>query len=932
MNMGKMAAIGILLALGAPCLGAVTLTGSTTLSGGDYYVGNTADGSLGIDAGSIVSDVDGYIGYNLGCTGTATISGAGSQWTHLSGLDVGYSGVGTINIEAGGQVSARGGILGRNVGSSGVANVTGQGSAWTSTTSFYVGWYGAGRLRVEAGALLTSGTGWLGYYAGSSGSATVSGADSAWVVSGDFNSGLNGNGALTVEGGGRVSSAKGYVGYAASSSGTAIVTGLGSTWYCSDCLYVGKSGSGALDIEAGGQVSDRTGYVGGILAGTATVAGPNSRWTHSQEFFIGNGRLAILAGGQVSNNLDGHIGYASSESGMVVVTGTASRWINSLDLHVGHYGTGTLTVSEGGSVTARTLYAAQKDLYGNGTITASGAVLDAVIAFDGTSGTARVAFGSGGMLTVNPDGTGVLGAGFKGAGALLITNGNTVSSSGGQLGTMNGSDGTVIVSGVGSNWINAGTMWIGAASARGLLRVEAGAQVRSTVGYVGYGFGATGEAIVTGEASAWTNSGDLFVADKQTGTLRVEEGGCVSCESGWVGFYSSSKGTVTVNGTGSTWTTSSGLVIGNYGNGALRIEDGGVVNSSSGYIGWGAGIGAVTLTGAGSTWASSGTVYVGNVGKGALSVAGGCRVTAMSLAVSTTQSAASLSVSENEVISLGSSSTVGSVTNKGAINFYAGAFLPVGSYTPICEYASRTMTWSGTGAYVAYGGTWSATTHAFTVAAPTVLAAGAVDSIGSGERMLFTDAVGRRVGASFGTVSGGKTFSAATMTASELSLLKATTGFAGAALVGWDFATNLTGSQVMLSFDIGLGARDVEVWHLVGSTWTQYTPDLLTYDSHGIVSFTVASFSGYAVADAAALLGDANRDGIVDQADYTVWYNNYGASGGWTSGDFNGDNLVDQADYTIWYNNYGTTGGSVPEPATLMLLAIGGVAMLRRRK
>ena len=77
--------------------------------------------------------------------------------------------------------------------------------------------------------------------------------------------------------------------------------------------------------------------------------------------------------------------------------------------------------------------------------------------------------------------------------------------------------------------------------------------------------------------------------------------------------------------------------------------------------------------------------------------------------------------------------------------------------------------------------------------------------------------------------------------------------------------------------------------------------------------------------------GDANLDGIVDQADYTAWYNNYSTGSMWEQGDFNGDARVDQADYTAWYNNYGSTGGNVPEPATLTLLAVAAMAVLRRR-
>jgi hypothetical protein len=58
------------------------------------------------------------------------------------------------------------------------------------------------------------------------------------------------------------------------------------------------------------------------------------------------------------------------------------------------------------------------------------------------------------------------------------------------------------------------------------------------------------------------------------------------------------------------------------------------------------------------------------------------------------------------------------------------------------------------------------------------------------------------------------------------------------------------------------------------------------------------------------LVGDANHDGSVDGADYTMWADNYQQMGAWRHGDFNGDCVVDGADYTLWADHYeGGLGG-----------------------
>ena len=78
--------------------------------------------------------------------------------------------------------------------------------------------------------------------------------------------------------------------------------------------------------------------------------------------------------------------------------------------------------------------------------------------------------------------------------------------------------------------------------------------------------------------------------------------------------------------------------------------------------------------------------------------------------------------------------------------------------------------------------------------------------------------------------------------------------------------------------------------------------------------------------------GDANGDGKVTDADYTIWADTYNSTTDLRA-DWNDSGDVTDADYTIWADNYGVgTSGAVPEPATLAVLAIGGVLVLLRRR
>ncbi len=85
-------------------------------------------------------------------------------------------------------------------------------------------------------------------------------------------------------------------------------------------------------------------------------------------------------------------------------------------------------------------------------------------------------------------------------------------------------------------------------------------------------------------------------------------------------------------------------------------------------------------------------------------------------------------------------------------------------------------------------------------------------------------------------------------------------------------------------------------------------------------------------------LGDANLDHKVDLSDFQIvldYWMDSGSSIGWAQGDFNGDGIVDFMDFQCLLDNWNPAGFSpaaVPEPASLSVLLLGGMALLRRSR
>ena len=88
--------------------------------------------------------------------------------------------------------------------------------------------------------------------------------------------------------------------------------------------------------------------------GVVTVDGAGSKWTDDVLIvgYNGNGRLSIANGGSVSNSR-ADIGYNSGSTGAVTVDGNGSTWNTGPRniFNVGKSGSGTLSITGGGTVT-----------------------------------------------------------------------------------------------------------------------------------------------------------------------------------------------------------------------------------------------------------------------------------------------------------------------------------------------------------------------------------------------------------------------------------------------------------------------------------------------------------------------------------------------------------------------------------------------------
>ncbi len=229
---------------------------------------------------------------------------------------------------------------------------------------------------------------------------------------------------------------------------------------------------------------------------------------------------------------------------------------------------------------------------------------------------------------------GDLTIGIGSAGTLNITNGGIVNDTMGTIGSIPGSDGTVLVDGAGSLWQNGllgdGELYIGD-QGTGKLTISNSGHVISGRSYIGHSETGRGAVLVDGAGSDWTVNKELIVGDDGTGQLDIKNGGAVVSTSD-VMIGNRGFGEVTVDGKGSSLTSGTGFYLGFSSDsvGALNITHGGTVSTSD-LVALGIGLrssGVIRVAGTGSTFETSKILFVGMIGNGSVTVADGGTVKA----------------------------------------------------------------------------------------------------------------------------------------------------------------------------------------------------------------------------------------------------------------------------------------------------------------
>lgn len=565
--------------------------------------------------------------------GSVVLDGVGSRIDVARDLSVGATGSGSLEITGGALLEVDGdGNIAAKEGSRGKVLLRGFGSA----------------LRVGGELTVGSSTG---------GGAEIDiGRNSQIVVTGTTT--LHDNSRLHLDGGALRTLAFDTGGRFAFTSGLLDLTGVellvrpggGVPGWFDSRLVLGPQqrlsiSGGGVAVSQGGEV-EIDGVDAGLIVRDAVLLGRGG----------GHGSITVANGGLLSNGSVGFVGDSAGTSGAVTVRGTRSRWRSTNNVVIGNFGSGTLDVLDGGSLTTRDLFVGgNAGADGRARVAGAESMIDLAGALnvgladegqldvaDGgevtLKGTATLGSQASGDGKLNVSGTnalldvgGSLIVGDAGKGELSVTRGGQVKSASGTLGAQAAGEGEALVSGAGSRWDNTGILLVGNAGRGTLEAADGGVVTAGDELRLGENSSGEGELRAAGPATRIEVKRDVTVGLRGTGTLELSDGAVLDVDgNGEIADAVGSVGRVVLTGQGTRWDNALDLAVGLRGDGELEVTDGATIDTQvNGMVGHQASAtGRASVSGSGSEWAIGETLFVGFVGDGELTVADGAKVTA----------------------------------------------------------------------------------------------------------------------------------------------------------------------------------------------------------------------------------------------------------------------------------------------------------------
>jgi T5SS/PEP-CTERM-associated repeat protein len=385
-------------------------------------------------------------------------------------------------------------------------------------------------------------------------------------------------------------------------------------------VFVGVSGQGEMSINNHAQLDSVGADIGRLgSAGYATVS-DNSAWDNEETLFVGtfgHGALEVKGNSLVSTDTlsvgwgttgqggvnihdastvlvrETMLGYQGT--GTVYVDGTNSSFINAGDLTIGgKNGFGVLTVNDGAQayVYGETIVGKSQDAFGRIYVDDAGSVMDTM----------------GQDITV----------GLEGRGELNVTKGGHLFTGSASVGEAHGSTGEVSVTGGGvinnaqydSTWNVNGQLYVGNYG-EGAMTIAQGGKVKSN-GHAAIGRleESTGSVVVSGLGSQWQNSGGMAVGDFGTGSLDVNDNAAVST-SQWMIIANAGKGDVNIN---NGYVTAADVILGysQSGKGNIAVSNDGDLNVVSSLTIGDRGEGAIIISSGSRLHQSDGDMVLGN--------------------------------------------------------------------------------------------------------------------------------------------------------------------------------------------------------------------------------------------------------------------------------------------------------------------------------